>query len=431
MSERHRKLDELKQQYKAAYAELAVNQCTIDNCSETPIKAHTLQEGRILKYLKGIGERNQEGVYYLDDHVDYDFKNLKITSLHALNKIDFKPISEASTFYGFCKRHDEVFNQEIENVVFDGSRRMAFYHSFRTFSFGLRKETETMEYLTKKLFLDLESLPVSISSVRTQIDGVVPFLGMISDDFVYSKKEVNQFRQPFDELVDSGYLPNDDVRKNMTEFIGDFFERNSVTGKDIKEFFQKSASRLNTYGEVKQLETLIEQLSNILPPQLFEVKLRRTRLSHIFENKQYEEMTYFIRTLPYVFPVAGSFVAGYLDNILAPFNDGYVVMPRYALTFFPEPSQNRTVFIFGAYRENPNVALFYSRLNVKTDLEFQRFVSKLILLRGTNTFFAPRYWIKLTEEERALILKRKQLKNDTEFGIYDLELNLFQNKLID
>lgn len=430
MSERHRKLHELKQKFKAAYDDVALKQCTIDKCLSDPICAHTLQRGSILKYLSGIGERNSEGVYYLEDRVEYDFKNLKITSLQTLNKVDFKPISAASTFYGFCKMHDEVFNQEIENVNFDQSDRMAFYHSFRTFAHSLRKEAETLEYLSQKLLSDLESLPEKIDSVKEKMQKVNP-VETIPDDLVLTEEEMIPLKKQFNELADSGYSTNDDVRKTMEQVMGGVLNKKSVTGKDIKELFIKANDFLTTNPTINDLDPVIEQLSGLLPPQMFDIKLNRGRLSHLFDTKQFGELSYFTNSITGVYPIAGAFVAGYLDNILAPFNDGYVVMPRYAVTFFPEPALNRSTFVIASYKENPNVNIFFSRLRIMNDSDFKQFISNLILLRGTNTFFSPRYWAKLLDDERQLILQRREFKKDTEFGIYNLGLNLFEIKFED
>lgn len=431
MSERYRRFHELKKKFQNAHDEVSIKKCSIDNCVDVPINAHTIHKKGALKFLAGIGENNSEGVYYLDDKVEYDFKNLKITSIQAVNRIDFKSIALASTFYGFCKKHDEVFNQEIENVTYDESNRMAFYHTFRAHSYALHKEAEMLEYLCQKILVELNLLPAAVDTVKPQLDKIQPLLNTLPDNYILSEEQVGMFRNKFEDLASSDFSTDENIKREMHKFLDGAFSKESITGKDLKDVLQKGMDFFNSDPRISELDSVVTTLSNAVPPAAFGVRLTRTRLSHLFENKIHNEFLYFNHSITGAFPLTGTFVAGYLDNIVAPFSDGYVVMPKYAVTFFPEPKLNRTIFIFGSFKENPNVQIFYSRMRIMDDKSFKKFMSNLILLRGSNTYFSPRFWNKLTVAEREIIVKRKELKRDTDFGLYDLDLNLFDQKYKD
>lgn len=429
MSERLRKLQELKEKFSAVHEELKIKRCSLDNCIETPIKAHTIQERGALKYLAGIGEKNLEGVYYLDDTVKYDFENLKITSIQALNKLDFKAISTASTFYGFCKRHDEIFNKEIENVIYDGSDRMSFYHTFRTQACSLHKTSDILEHLNKVILAELQKLPANLSPLKEQMHKINSSLNGIPDAYVLTNEQVEDFRGKFEALGDTDFSTNGKIKKEMASFFTAFFSTGQVTGKYLKNLPNSLLNFLNTkFSELMSLESL---LVSSIPQALQELLNTRTRLSRSFENKTYNDFVYFSHSLKGIFPLAGAFVAGYLDHIISPDDDGSVMMPKYAVTFFPEPSLNRTTFIFGSFNENRNVSILYSKLRIKSDSEFGKFMSDLILNRGSNTYFSPRLWNKLSHAEREIIIQRKERRKDTDFGLYDLGLNIFDPRFID
>src|SRR5690606_8074829 len=90
-----------------------------EDCEHGFIGAHSLQNNGV---LDKIAENNH--VYCLD--MNFDEKTL-------LPKLEFvkKGKNQASTFYGFCKHHDEVYFSEIEDKPYVASDEQNFAYAFR------------------------------------------------------------------------------------------------------------------------------------------------------------------------------------------------------------------------------------------------------------------------------------------------------------
>lgn len=92
-----------------------------DQCSEKIIKAHSIQNNRILNKLS----LNGEVLYFQLDSVDDETANAKF----ELNSIGRR---KATTFTGFCGKHDnEIFKPIEENDYVIGNKEQEFLFAYR------------------------------------------------------------------------------------------------------------------------------------------------------------------------------------------------------------------------------------------------------------------------------------------------------------
>lgn len=106
-----------------------IKQCHQPNtqeCSGSIIKAHAIQNNRILNKLALDG-----CVITMDGTSNLIFQNAQKKG----RKI-------ATTFTGFCSYHDKVLFQEIEDTEFNASKKQVFLWTYRTLSWHYHKKQE-------------------------------------------------------------------------------------------------------------------------------------------------------------------------------------------------------------------------------------------------------------------------------------------------
>lgn len=102
-----------------------------------PIKqAHSLQRNGRLSLI--------------EDDVNGQNQLYTITSFRTSSKrfiTDFIPVGKkvASTFYGFCGKHDTDVFSPIENLPFDDSEKHLFLHSYRSFAHSYHRKKEELK----------------------------------------------------------------------------------------------------------------------------------------------------------------------------------------------------------------------------------------------------------------------------------------------
>lgn len=97
-----------------------------EECSDNIIKAHAIQNNRILKKLSVMG-----CVMTMDG-----------TSNLIFQGVDNKGRKIATTFTGFCSYHDKVLFQAIEDYEFEGSKKQVFLWTYRTMAWHYHKKQE-------------------------------------------------------------------------------------------------------------------------------------------------------------------------------------------------------------------------------------------------------------------------------------------------
>lgn len=106
-------------------------------CSGNIIKAHSIQNNRILNKIGRNGE-----VYMVKSAM----------TRHSF-RMKFKLIGRkvATTFTGFCGFHDKVLFQPVEDIDYVGSEQQNFLFAYRVFSFEYHKKMEAQNASKKRL----------------------------------------------------------------------------------------------------------------------------------------------------------------------------------------------------------------------------------------------------------------------------------------
>lgn len=135
--------------------------CTLDNAGNVKISsAHSIQRGKILKNISENNKVRQFRIY--ENEREYD-----------------KPIKRASTFWGFCDRHDKTFNPiEIEDFKCTPEQNFLFayrafvntthikFKFFEYYNFGKQAKNDLI--INKKIF-DQAIIEKDFSRIKTDI----------------------------------------------------------------------------------------------------------------------------------------------------------------------------------------------------------------------------------------------------------------------
>ena len=101
-----------------------------EECSERIIRAHAIQNNRVLRKLAKNGE-----VITFNETEHFLFQTSKTVGRRV-----------ATTFTGFCAHHDKVLFQEIEDRPFSGTEKQVFLFTYRTFAWHLHKKRVQAQY---------------------------------------------------------------------------------------------------------------------------------------------------------------------------------------------------------------------------------------------------------------------------------------------
>lgn len=130
-----------------------------DNCDSTIIDAHSLQKKGTLKVI--ASEKHE--VIFIEKN---ELKNIR-----EPKRIKTK---NASTFKGFCHKHDSIFQQTIEASLFNNSEEHCFLHSYRAFAYSHHIIKQNQDYLTSvtgNLELVLSNMLNSLSDLSSILGG--------------------------------------------------------------------------------------------------------------------------------------------------------------------------------------------------------------------------------------------------------------------
>ncbi len=107
------------------------------NCSEDIVKAHSIQNNRILIKIARNGD-----VYMVRPVMTSQSINMEFRSFGR---------KVATTFTGFCGYHDKMLFQPIEDTDYMGSDQQNFLFAYRVFSFEYHKKLEALNTSKKRL----------------------------------------------------------------------------------------------------------------------------------------------------------------------------------------------------------------------------------------------------------------------------------------
>ncbi|RPK31749.1 YecA family protein [Paenibacillus xylanexedens] len=202
-----------------------IKQCVHPNqeeCRGEPIKAHSIQNNRILRKLGRNGD-----LYMVKMVVNETSKRMNPR---------FKAIGrkKATTFSGFCSHHDKELFQPIEDQDFYGSEHQKFLFSYRAFSFEYHKKAEAAK-LHKKNGDDKPSLYTNYEYL-----GFKEGYDLSTNDNEYTKS-----------LYDEALLSNDYVAVESVEVVlnkevlfsvsSGFYLEYDLTGEKINDLSNPEA----------------------------------------------------------------------------------------------------------------------------------------------------------------------------------------------
>lgn len=102
-----------------------------DNCSEKIVRAHAIQNNRILNKLSLNGM----------------LKTMDGESRLMFQDSDTKGRKVATTFKGFCSYHDKVTFQPIEDFEFNNSPEQLLLYAYRTLAWSYNKKLEQVNHI--------------------------------------------------------------------------------------------------------------------------------------------------------------------------------------------------------------------------------------------------------------------------------------------
>jgi hypothetical protein len=273
-------------------------------------------------------------------------------------EIEYEDISKASTFSGFCHHHDQVF-EPIDKEKPESILQYLFLVSFRSFAFSYHYNRSNQDY-----YLDTaDNMMDSLSSVMNSMTG---FLESINSAFTDNSEELEDNKEP---------------EKNKEESCA-----------------QEVNLRITRFENYREL--LIDYL----------------------EKRQFEKLDYFIHDLNFVCPiVCSSWLVTQVDfggngflTILPPNNEPYFGFPI-LLSVLPLPN-NKTRIVMARFKDEPESVLYFNKLRntLRSNYDFEMFISKRIIEKVDNFYLAPDFWNKLNDEEKNIIIKAK----NTEMNVF-------------
>lgn len=347
--------------------------CFYPSCgSLSTIRAHSIQENGPLKILADLINGQME-VYYLDDEFDYDIDSKTMVSKHQTKrKLHHRGIGSTSVFNGFCLKHDAIFKTTIEDATYTGSVEQLFFHSYRCFAYFMHKSYEKYSGLA------------DVMKKLKQETGTRPEIPILPDNEKLGKL--------------GGQL-------------------NSLLG--------------SIGGMLDELDGVFDTLESKSNEELFGLKLKKDRFDEALEKKKYSNLKYWQRSISGIYPIACSSVVHYLDVMHQQSSDGTVYPAELAITIFPDTNKTKTHIIISGFEDNPNFNIVIHKLRALGEKYLLKFISDLLLHRGSNVYLSPRLYNKMTMEEKKELIQQRASNEQSLTGLPNIKLNLFAHKFID
>lgn len=285
---------------KKSFEESRVKKCYFlddGKCSEKIIKAHSIQNNRILKKISENGCVISPGL----DHKNFNIEKQGISMLNKGRKI-------TSVFNGFCSYHDETIFHCIENENYDyGNKKQEFLFAFRAFIYELYKKENNVAWLNN-LFNDNITTDYFLLKEENSIDYAKRCYLKIFKEGIYGKKYdgINSFSFVLDKeymlAVNSAFTPDFDlngyrinnfsldVRETKILFLNIFPQENETCiifswfKEDEKSF--KSFRKISNYKK----EEKIKILNNIIITYIENFALN-PKLWNNFSSQEQENFT--------------------------------------------------------------------------------------------------------------------------------------------
>lgn len=404
-----KKLSHLKVDFYSHYNSTN-HKCFFSNCENQSIKSHSLSESSVLALLEGTGDSKAMILYHLQDHIDFDFDNDLTMSTYqsAKRRLDSKGKGDSSTFYGFCKTCDAETFKLIDNYPYLNADEINFLHALRTFAHYITRQKQVHDYTNKKVIPGLKEIEEKRHIIPEGFATLNEIFQKIPDDYLLERDLVKEMAKNYHDNND---IPIKNERFKFEEFFQDIsgrlFNLNDfpMSGMDFKKRLNIFMNEANDALKELHFEDN-DFLELAVDAVLTDLNNSAKLFTKYYYDKVYNSFEYLNINISGFFPIAGAFVFKIEDQEIA-------------LTFFPEKT-GKTQFLFALAKQDTN-SIFFSKLKLMNDLQVTKQITNIILSQATNVYFSPRYWNKLPNEIKDLLVSDKQILLQTKFNLFDKE----------
>ncbi|MDF9841776.1 MULTISPECIES: hypothetical protein [unclassified Paenibacillus] len=193
------------------------------NCSERIIKAHSIQNNKILNKISENGE-----VLMFGNELDESFE------LKAVMKKEGR--KRATTFTGFCGHHDTTIFNPIENLDYQiGNKQQEFLFAYRALAHEYHAKKSTAEIARKSLELIKKGEFVELNKIFEQrgepSQDHIQFMRIMFEAFLEGSKDAEErleiARVRMNGFLDYGYF--DELITEVIEFPEEYHIATSAT----------------------------------------------------------------------------------------------------------------------------------------------------------------------------------------------------------
>ena len=219
-------------------------------CSGDIVKAHTITKSSLLKEIAQNG------------HV-YGFKPNPQGLIKSKGKPEFVKIgiNEASTFTGFCSKHDNDIFRKIENGSFNSTKEECFLHAYR----ALCREYFTMKAtvdVNQKLNLKNNGAEIGMSDLekhKCDFDRM-----LISKNFTNFKAFIVKFKNIPTVMASGGSFPIYDFNGELLRDRKDFINPDIIPDTFFYNSFISEASGYFIFSWIWNSDNVRERFVNSL-----------------------------------------------------------------------------------------------------------------------------------------------------------------------
>ncbi|WP_165976256.1 YecA family protein [Bacillus salipaludis] len=298
-----------------------------NECSEDIIKAHSIQNNGILSKLSDNGKLivikptvSKEGISF-----GTEYKGRKI----------------ASTFTGFCGKHDKIFS-EIENKPFKGEAKQNFLLAYRAFAFEAHKKAEALN-----VFRGTVSQKPSILKTEEFLTQYRSYQAAIVD--------IEHQKKIFDQAI-----LTDDYSVVESYIVEMGAEANIAVCSSVHLEYDLLGNPLNDVTSLNTDETLKPLMFNLFPQdgKTFAV------LSWMSEdNEFFKEFINQLRQLD------KNSLLQYLNNFIVSYIENFYINPTYWDTF----STTEKNALYRYFKEDVTLMRFHQKRNLMKSSKFDLF----------------------------------------------------------
>lgn len=391
------------------------DKCFFCDCNEKAIKSHSISESQVLTLLEDFDDKKAKVVYHLENVPETDFGSDKsISTYHQTHrKLYRKGKSDTSVFFGFCKKCDNLTFEPIDNLPLVNDTKTFFLHSLRTKAHYLTTSKNITSHMQKNIVPKFNEADKKVKELPESMNQLRALLSGIPDNEEIQWEQISFLNEHLKSLNTAPVKSfRDDTEKRNQLLFQKVLNRDNfpMTGKEYKQCLEPvfgqydDAMRVYNKSTTSELELVLNQFLSLLDREI-------NALTGKYRNQEYNGFEYLHIPLNQVFPISGAFVYRFTPE------------QECILTFFPEKSSNKTHFIFAV---NKGESKYLSFLNFKTDLEFKKYLSNVIISAGSNVFLSPRYWDALPKEIKNLIMSDKSELGELNINLFKDEYAIFQ-----